>query len=369
MSGINPESYLDVHNHVVGMGHGGTGVTVHPHMTAGISHPMNWIRFRAYIKASGVTDMENVDQNYMAVLKSRVEAMPTQGTSLLMAFDQVYNEAGEPQPEHTVFSVPNDHMFDAVRLSERFAPCASVHPYRKDAVDALHAAADRGAVAIKWLPNAMHIDPASALCKASYRVMAERRLTLISHGGEESAVPSPDTQELGNPLRLRAALDAGVTVVVAHCASHGHSKDLDAPGSPRTRAFDLFMRMMDDPQYASHLYGEISAVLLINRVSHAGPKLMERTDLHHRLVHGSDYPIPGINPLINLTQLWSLGLIRWDDKRGLARLFRRNPLIGDFVLKRVLCGPDGEPTGFPPSVFCPSPDAFPALAAWHRRMD
>ena len=365
MAGIDPDAYLDVHNHVVGMGHGGTGVTVHPHMTAGLAHPLNWIRFRAYIKASGITDMDNVDANYMAVLKARVEAMPTRGTSLLMAFDQVHDESGEPHPEHTVFSVPNDHMFNAVKLSERFAPCASVHPYRSDAVEALHAVADRGAVAIKWLPNAMHIDPASPLCTASYRVMAERGLTLISHGGEESAVPSPDTQELGNPLRLRAALDAGVTVVVAHSASHGHSLDLDDPNRPRARAFDLFMRMMDDPQYNGRLYGEISAVLLFNRVSHAGPGLMARTDLHHRLVNGSDYPIPGINPLINLTQLWSLGLIRWEDKRGLSSLFRENPLLGDFVLKRVLCGADGEPTGFPPSVFCPSREIFPSLSA-HR---
>lgn len=362
MKGINPETYLDVHNHVVGMGHGDTGVTVHPHMTAGLSHPLNWIRFRAYIKASGITDMNDVDANYMAVLKSRVEAMPTRGTSLLMAFDQVHDEAGEPQPQHTVFSVPNDHMFNAVTTSERFAPCASVHPYRRDAVEALHSVADRGAVAIKWLPNAMHIDPASPLCIPSYRVMAERGLTLISHGGEESAVPSPDTQELGNPLRLRSALDAGVKVVVAHSASHGHSLDLDAPDHPSARAFDLFMRMMDEPRYEGQLYGEISAVLLFNRVSHAGPGLMARTDLHHRLVNGSDYPIPGINPLINLTQLWSLGLIRWEDKRGLSRLFRTNPLLGDFVLKRVLCGEDGEPTGFPPSVFCPSRDVFPALA-------
>ena len=321
MAGIDPETYLDVHNHVVGMGHGGTGVTVHPHMTAGISHPLNWIRFRAYIKASGITDMENVDAEYMAVLKDRVESMPTRGTSLLMAFDQVYDEAGKPQPQHTVFSVPNDHMFDAVELSARFAPCASVHPYRADAVDALHAVADRGAVAIKWLPNAMHIDPANPLCTASYAAMAERGLTLISHGGEESAVPSPDTQELGNPLRLRAALDAGVKVVVAHSASHGHYSiwTRQTTPSPCLRAF---MRMMDDPQYEGRLYGEISAVLLFNRVSHAGPGLMhgrtsppngERLGLphpRHQLAHQPHTPV-------------ELGVDPGEDKRGLSRLFER----------------------------------------------
>ena len=362
MKGINPDAFLDVHNHVIGLGTGKTGIRVHPHMTDGWGHPLHWIRFRAYVKASGITDLDRVDQEYIEVLKQRVESLPTRGRSLLMAFDQVYDEKGTPQPDDTIFSVPNDHMFTVVGASKHFAPCASVHPYRADAVDALNAAADRGAVAIKWLPNAMHIDPASPLCEPSYRVMAERQLTLISHGGEESAVPSPDTQEYGNPLRLRRALDAGVKVVVAHCASHGSSIDLDSPRQSKERAFSLFMRMMDTPEYEGQLYGEISAIMLLNRVGGVAPVLLSRNDLHHRLVNGSDYPIPGIDPLINLFQLWTMGLIRWRDKPGLARLFKQNPLLGDFVLKRVLCDASGESVGFPPEVFCPPPDVFPKLS-------
>jgi len=361
MKGIQPEAYIDVHNHVVGMGTGNTGVRVHPHMTDGWGHPLHWIRFRAYVRASGITDLDRVDQEYMEVLKARVEQLPTRGKSFMMAFDQVYDTDGVPQPDDTIFTVPNDHMFSVVGLSERFAPCASVHPYRKDAVDTLHEVADKGAVAIKWLPNAMHIDPSNPLCDASYRVMAERNLTLISHGGEESAVPSPHTQEFGNPLRLRRALDAGVKVVVAHCASHGVSMDLDAPSKSKVRAFSLFMRMMDTPGFEGQLYGEISAIMLLNRVGGVASVLMNRNDLHHRLVNGSDYPIPGIDPLINLFQLWTMGLIRWRDKPGIARLFKQNPLLGDFVLKRVLCDASGESVGFPPEVFCPDPSVFPNL--------
>jgi mannonate dehydratase len=363
MKGIDPTAYVDVHNHVVGMGAGGTGVYVHPHMTDGWGHPLHWIRFRAYVRASGIQNLERVDQEYMQVLKERVEALPTRGKSLLMAFDQVYDEKGIAKPDDTIFSVPNEYMFKVVGLSDRFAPCASVHPYRRDAVEALHQAADHGSVAVKWLPNAMHIDPANPLCDPSYRVMAERGLTLISHGGEESAVPSPHTQEFGNPLRLRRALDAGVKVVVAHCASHGVSKDLDAPGQPKVRAFSLFLRMMDTPGFDGQLYGEISAIMLLNRVGGVAPVLMRRNDLHHRLVNGSDYPIPGIDPLINLFQLWSMGLIRWRDKAGLSKLFKRNPLLGDFVLKRVLCDASGESVGFPPQVFCPDRSVFPNLTA------
>jgi mannonate dehydratase len=363
MKGIKPGGYVDVHNHIVGMGHGGSGARVHPDMTGGLSQPLNWIRFRAYAKASGIKDLGRVDQEYMSVFRARTKAMPTKGRFFLLAFDQVYSEAGVAQPEKTVFYIPNSHLFDVVKTSAQFVPVASVHPYRKDAVAALHAAADKGAIAIKWLPNAMHIDPAHDLCAPAYKAMAERGLTLLSHGGEESAVPSPHTQEFGNPLRLRAALDAGVKVIVAHCASHGQSLDLDHPDHPKTRAFGLFMRMMDTPAYEGQLFGEISAILLINRVGGVANTLLGRTDLHHRLVNGSDHPIPGIDPLINLTQLWAMGLLQWKDKAGIAKLFRQNPLLGDFVLKRSLCLDGGAPNGFPAEVFCPDSKVFPLLDA------
>ncbi len=362
LDGIVPHRFVDAHNHVVGVGHGGSGCAVHPSMMDGFRHPLNWVRFRAYALASGIEDMDAIDQDFMRVLTSRVEALPHSGTHLLFAFDQAYDENGQTLDEHTIFHVPNDHMLQAVAMSSRFAPCASVHPYREDAVQEIHRMADAGAVAIKWLPNAMWIDPAHPRCLPAYEAMAARGLTLISHGGEEQAVPSPDTQEFGNPLRLRHALRAGVQVIVAHCASHGHSLDLDAPSKPACSSFELFMRMMDEPEWHGRLYGEISAILLVNRVSGVADTLLRRSDLHHRLVHGSDYPIPGIDPLINLVQLWSLGLIRWADRAPLARLFSQNPLLGDFVLKRVLTVDNGPPDGFPPSVFCPEDDVFPALS-------
>ena len=361
MTGIDPHRFIDAHTHIVGVGHGGSGCTVHPSMMDGLSHPFNWVRFRAYAQASGIKNMDTIDQQYMSVLSGRIDAMPHSGTHLLFAFDKTYSESGEELPEHTVFHVPNDYMLQTVAMSDRFAACASVHPYRNDAVEEIHRMADAGAVAIKWLPNAMWIDPANIKCLPAYRAMAERGLTLVSHGGEEQAVPSAHTQEYGNPLRLRLALQTGVQVVVAHCASHGHSLDLDDPATPLTPSFDLFLRLMDEPDWSENLLGELSAVTLFNRVGGVVDRLLRRTDLHARLVHGSDYPIPGIDPLINLFQLWGLGLIKWADRAPLAQLFAQNPLLGDFVLKRILTVDGGPATGFPPSVFCPNDAVFPML--------
>ncbi len=72
------------------------------------------------------------------------------------------------------------------------------------------------------------IDPSSPRCDAFYEAMARLNISLLSHAGGEVALPSHVTQDVNNPLRLRWALDHGVRVIVAHCASLGsdHTKRL-----------------------------------------------------------------------------------------------------------------------------------------------
>jgi len=116
-------------------------------------------------------------------------------------------------------------------------------------------------------------------------------------------------------------------------------------------AFELFMRLMDSPQYRQQLYGEISAVTLFNRVGVALRTLLERTDLHHRLIHGSDYPLPAIDPLIQTWQLVAAGLLPSDLRAPAAELFNENPLLFDVVVKRMVCLDSQLQTRFPTTVF------------------
>ena len=82
-------------------------------------------------------------------------------------------------------------------------------------------------------------------------------------------------------------------------------------------AFQLWLRMMDDARYVGRLYasyaatvvvpqcvsstvspacllrprfGDVSAICAFRRVGYL-PALLERQDLHSRLVYGSDYPV------------------------------------------------------------------------------
>ena len=153
---------------------------------------------------------------------------------------------------------------------------------------------------------------------------------------------------LGNPLRLRRPLDAGVRVVVAHCASLGTGHDLDRDGAPAVPNFDLFARLMDEPRYARNLAGDISAVTQGNRMDVVAT-LLARRDWHARLLNGSDYPLPGVLPLVSLpaTRRRAACSIPWR-RRHCRRSATTTLLLFDFVLKRSLVN---NGAGFARSVF------------------
>ena len=179
-------------------------------------------------------------------------------------------------------------------------------------------------------------------------------LILLTHAGEEKAVDAAEDQRLGNPLLLRRAMDRGVRVIVAHCAGLGVNPDLDDPKRGNARNFDLFLRLMSEERYRGLLFGDISAVTQYNRFGESLETLLRRTDLHDRLVHGSDYPLPAINALTRTRSLVDSGFLSAEERRALNEIFDVNPLLFDFVLKRTLHAP-GSGERFPPSLFLANP--------------
>jgi uncharacterized protein len=179
------------------------------------------------------------------------------------------------------------------------------------------------------------MDPASPRCDGFYQKLKELHLPLISHAGEERAALGREAHDFGNPLRLRRALDAGVRVVVAHCASLGQDRDLDRGGSS-VESFSLFERLMGEPRYEERLFGDISAMTQVSRAGPSLARVIERTEWHARLLNGSDYPLPGVMPIFSVDYLVSLGLIAESAAAVLKEIRLHNPLLFDFVLKRHL---------------------------------
>jgi predicted TIM-barrel fold metal-dependent hydrolase len=336
--GIDATQLWDAHAHLIGTGDAGSGVVVSPEMES-LLNPAQYARRLFFLNAGCAHEAPgSVDRAYVERMHNLVDGLRPGAKLLLFAFDRAHDERGAVRWERTGFYVPDAYARDTARASPRyFEWAASVHPYRADCVAALERAKREGARAVKWLPAAMGMDPASPQCDRFYAALARLELPLITHAGLERAVLGTDEQNLGNPLRLRRALDAGVRVVVAHCASMGQDRDLDEGAhGPFVDSFELFARLMDEPRYARLLYGDISALTQVNRAGATLARVLEREDWHARLLNGSDYPLPGLMPIYSVELIVSLGLLEPAAARVLSEIRQHNPLLFDFVLKRSL---------------------------------
>ena len=264
--GLDARDVWDVHCHVIGNGDSGRGIWINPAMER-IWQPAQYVQRLFYMNAGCAHDSPGrVDESVVDRLLNQCEAMAPGFRTLLLAFDWARDETGAPVRERSTFHVPDAYAADlAARHPARVRVGGLVHPYAPDALDRLDAAKARGARAVKWLPSAQGIDPASERCDRFYEKLKYLRLPLISHAGDERAVRGFG-EHLGNPLLLRRPLDAGVRVVVAHCASLGMGRDLDRPDPPLVDNFALFARLMDEPRHRANLRGDISAVTQGNRM-------------------------------------------------------------------------------------------------------
>jgi len=350
-----PGPVEDVHTHIGGNGSGNTGCKVHPNTKHPLAHPILYITFKAMLSASNVKNENNADEEFverLAELIGNAQKEFNWGKHFVLAFDQTYNADGSLNEYNTGMYIPNDYIWKVYeKYPNLVSPTMSVHPYRKDALEELTKWGERGIKMIKWLPNSQGIHPENPHIDEYYQVMKKYNMVLLSHTGDEHSIDPPGLDNgRGNPLHLRRPLDLGVKVIAAHCASEGKSKDFENPGNNYVSNFKLFMRLMDDPKYKDLLYADISAVTAFMRIGEPLTTIIDRDDLHHRLVYGSDYPVPALKFVVSTRSLQRHGYITEAERHHLNEIYEYNPLLFDFACKRVLRSPT---TGkkFSPSIF------------------
>lgn len=344
--GIDAAAFRDCHVHLAGVGDSRAAVWINPDMRT-LAKPFEYAHAALFLDGACVpADSRRIDESYVARLVALVDAFPAGAKAMLIALDAAYDDGGRLLAARTVMLVSNGYARDvAARRPDRFDWIASVHPYRRDAVEMVEDAATKGARAVKWIPSLMNIDPASPRCDAFYAALARLDLPLITHGGYQHPIQGSQ-DELNAPSRMRRALDQGVRVIIAHCATEGASAD-SARSARATPNFTQFGALMDDSRYRGRIFGDISAI-----TGYRDPEVLReillRTDWHARLVYGSDYPLPGILPMMSVEALAEQGFIESAKVPTLVELRRYNALLFDFVLKRHL---RAAGYGFAPAVF------------------
>jgi predicted TIM-barrel fold metal-dependent hydrolase len=305
---------IDLHCHTAGIGAGGSGCFVSPALRRNF-------RYRYFLRAFGVTEEEILRHGDGLVaerLSRRLEESRHVAAAVLLAMDGVVDTHGALDEGRTELYIPNGFLAQECRRWPNLLFGASVNPLRPDALERLDRAAADGAVLVKWLPSIQGIDPADARLVPFYRRLRELGLPLLTHTGNEESFTRADNS-LADPLRLRAALDEGVTVIAAHCASNGHNDG--------QRNLERLL-----PLFAAYpnLYADISALTQANRLGDL-QLVLRHGEIHDRLLYGSDMPIiaTGIT-----SPWWHVCGIPLAEARRIAAI--ANPWDRDVELKRAL---------------------------------
>jgi hypothetical protein len=107
---------------------------------------------------------------------------------------------------------------------------------------------------------------------------AERKLPFLSHAGYEFSLIGKD-QSVGDPDRLRVALDEEATVIAGHACSYG------------LVLYEKFLPTLRDlVERYPHFYADISALTLPNRFRML-LHLRRYPEIQERLLFGTDYPL------------------------------------------------------------------------------
>ncbi|QJR14648.1 amidohydrolase family protein [Usitatibacter palustris] len=335
--GLHADRVWDTHTHLFGNGLGETGVWENP--TKSLKTRIQRV---LYVNAScGGGDNAGLDAGMVTRLAHLASELKDGAKVMVLAFDDTYDAATHKKIDgQTVFSVSNEYAArKASENKKRFEWIASIHPYRTDALDELAKAKANGARAVKWLPSVMGIDFRNEQTRRFFEEMKRLDMPLLTHVGEERALDGAGRHEFNNPLLLRIPLGLGVRVIGAHCASLGESDDLDANFNPKggkKEDFELFSQLMGDHQYDDLLFGDLSAVTQSNRVKNLSRIIIEKGDWHHRLLNGSDYPLPGVMPIFSLSAYVKADFLKEGEAKLLRELRQANSLLFDFVLKRTI---------------------------------
>ncbi len=240
--------------------------------------------------------MKNFDETIRNMVIGALNGSKSVDKGVLLAMDGIYRDGA---PQESDFVVSNDYVRKLARDNSKVLFGASVNPMRPDAREELEKCltGDPPAALIKWIPNSQLINPRDSAHDWFYERLREENVPLLCHTGPEYAVPVPgedDNQWRGNPQLLDRALEMEVTVIAAHCATRFFPWE-------ECDYLDELAKMMKraDKNGKWKLYADVSAMCTFFRTGTVDKALKKIPP--HRMVLGSDYPIPIDNmpPVLN----------------------------------------------------------------------
>ncbi len=277
---------IDFHTHLLGRG-------------VDFSRPFDKIALALFAKKLGVDRQEILKHGYKAYEKAYIDNITNSRyikRSVLLPVDGVVNDSGvETFRDKTVCSTNEDVYKVYMKYPETIVPFFSVNPNRHDALTLIDRYVAMGFVGAKFLQNFWDIDINDKKYLPYFQKIKSHNIPIIIHTGSEYAVRS-------NPLYTsvdvaRQAIETGCKVVLAHFGvSIFMQKDIKKFfhnfSFDNSKFGDDYQKTVQYLEKYDNVYADISAIITMFRAKIVEDLAKNQKHIHHKLIFGTDYPVP-----------------------------------------------------------------------------
>ena len=209
--------------------------------------------------------------------------------SVVFGVDAKFDASGNLVHKDKTVCASNEDVFAFYEQNpSEVVPFFSVNPNRKDALNLIEKYHKMGFKGGKLLHSYWETDLNDKRYKPYFRLLSELRLPLVIHVGDENSLAS--NKALESIEQLKSPLNLGCRIVCAHMGASSDgalsmfSRDPEKFGA---NYFTLlgWLREFDG------LYADVSALLCINK-ARILPHLKTQTQIHDKILFGTDFPVP-----------------------------------------------------------------------------
>ena len=244
--------------------------------------------------------------------------------SVVLPVDAIVSPKGKVlEYDKTVCSSSDDVYELYKKFPNEVIPFFSINPNRVDALDLIDKYVALGFKGAKFLQNYWDIDINNKQYIPYFEKIKSYDLPIIIHTGSEHAVKSNTMYEKIEVANL--AIKLGCKVVLAH---FGVNMVMEQKLNKITNNFSFdnqkfgedYFKTLDYLEKNENVYADLSAMIMCFRSKTIEDLAKNQKQIHHKLLFGSDYPVP----FSVLFSYHSLGLKKRLELERIVNPFDRN---------------------------------------------
>ena len=240
--------------------------------------------------------LEKKYEGYVDAVINNIKTSKYVKKSVLLPVDGKVNTKGkELFRDKTVCSYSEDVYEVYKKYPELVIPFFSINPNRVDALDLIDRYVALGFQGAKFLQNFWDIDINDKKYIPYFEKIKEYDLPLIIHTGSEHAI---DSNPLYEKIEIaNQAIEIGCKVVIAHMGvdivMEKNPLKLHNNLSFKTQNFgEDYYKSLEYLEKYENVYADLSALILFFRAKVIEDLAKNQKHLHHKLLFGTDYPVP-----------------------------------------------------------------------------